>query len=220
MKRGLAYRMKMLSGGNSHQNKIEQGFCDAFNKGYSVIEITRSAGLKSAKYVHAVLAKRDMICKAKRGRQSSKIVVPPMFAGFLKVRELSFAQWCAGWVFDPAEAAVGVMELKGGYNSAVKRDFPRYYSKVMGLDVGDLDFESGPEYGPRAGFDMHIDWDGILGCYSAEIKELDLLVYGDSERAAVHLALIRRNQLISLKRLESLPDLNGAGVDLTGFGEW
>ena len=214
------YKFIMLSGGDSHQNKIEQGYCDAFNKGYSVIEITRSAGLKSAKYVHAVLAKRDMICKAKRGRQSSKIVVPPMFAGFLKVRELSFAQWCAGWVFDPVEAAVGVMELKGGYNSAVKRDFPRYYSKVMGLDMGDLDFESGPEYGPGADFEVRIKWDGILGCYSAEIKELDLLVYGDSERAAVHLALIRRNQLISLKRLESLPDLNGAGVDLTGFGEW
>lgn len=220
MKRGLAYRMKMLSGGDAHQNKIEQGFCDAYRKGYSVVEIARSAGLKSAKYVHAALVKRDMIYKAKRGRQSSKIVVPPVFAGFLKVRELSFAQWCAGWVFDPAEAVTGVVELKGGYDTAVKRDFPRYYSKVMGLDIGDLDFESGPKHGPRADFDVRIDWDGIIGCYSTEIKELDLLVYGDSERAAVHLALIRRNQLISLNRLESLPDLNGVGVDMTGFGEW
>ena len=220
MSRAMAYKMKMLSGGDSHQEKVEQGFCDAFQKGYSVVEIARSAGLRSAKFVHTILVKKDQIGKAQRGRQSSKIMLPDAFAGFLKVREISFAQWCAGWAFNPVEAAAGVAALDGIYGVAVKRDFPRYYSKVMGSDMGDLDFESGPEYGPKASFDIHVDWDGILGCYSAEIKELDLLVYGDSERSAIHLLLIRRNQLMSLKRLESLPDLNGAGVDMTGFDDW
>lgn len=214
------YKFMMLSGGDSHQKKIEQGFCDAFDKGYSVIEIARCAGMKSAKYVHAILTKCDKICKAKRGRLSCKIVVPPVFAGFLKVRELSFAQWCAGWVFDPAGAAVGVTELKGEYESAVKRDFPLYFSKVSGLDSADIDYESGPEYGPKACFDVHIDWDGVVGCYTAEIKDLDLLVYGDSAREAFSLAFIRKNQLESLKRLESLPDLVSKDVDLSGFGDW
>lgn len=220
MNRSTAYRVKMLSGGDSHQKKIEHGFCDAFDKGYSVVEIARCAGMKSAKYVHAILAKNDKIRKAKRGRLSSKIVVPSVFAGFLKVRELSFAQWCAGWGFDPVEAAVGVAGLGGEYESAVKRDFPSYYSKVSGLDRDDIDYDSGPEYGEKADFDVHIGWDGIVGCYTAEIKDLDLLVYGDSVREAFSLAFIRKNQLDSLKRLESLPNLFGENVDLSAFGDW
>ena len=220
MKRSTAYRVKMLSGGDSHQKKIEQGFCDAFDKGYSVVEIARCAGMKSAKYVHAGLAKNNKICKAKRGRLSGKIVVPPMFAGYLKVRELSFAQWCAGWVFDLAEAAVGVADLSSEYEPAIKRDFPSYYSKVSGLDRDDIDYDSGPGYGDKADFDVHIGWNGIVGYYTAEIKDLDLLVYGDSVREAFSLAFIRKNQLESLKRLESLPDLVGKDVDLSGFGDW
>ena len=77
MNRSTAYRVKMLSGGDSHQKKIEQGFCDAFDKGYSVVEIARCAGMKSAKYVHASLAKRDKICKAKRGRLSVRYPLSP-----------------------------------------------------------------------------------------------------------------------------------------------
>jgi hypothetical protein len=220
MNKAVAYRMKMLSGGDSHQKKIEQGFCDAFDKGYSVVEIARCAGLKSAKYVHEILVKNDKICKAKRGRLSSKIVVPPVFASFLKVRELSFAQWCSGWFFGLHEASVGVAELDGEYGSAVKRDFPRYFSKVSGLDTPDIDFEPGPEYGDKADFDVHIGWDGIVGCYTAEIKDLDLRVYGDSVRDAFSLALIRKNQLDALKRLETLPNLCAKDVDLSAFGDW
>lgn len=201
------YKFKMLSGDIDHQNKLEQCFVDAFKKGYSVVQITRLAGIKSAKYVHAALVKRGCVLKGKPGRQSGKIELPEGFAAALKIRELSFAQWCAGWAFEPAEIAAELENPSPGLQGALKRDFPGYYSKLTGIKAEEVE---GPDF-EQLEFDAHFGWDGALGCYTCEISELGIKTYGDNWTQAFYLLNKQRLGCVTMRRLEQAPSLKNVG---------
>lgn len=201
-----AYKFKALSGGEAHDVNVEQGFVNAFHKGYSVLEIARVAGMKSGKYIHSALVKNGHIPSAKPGKQSKQIELPEAFTGQLKARSLSFAQWCVGWSFTLEEAVEGVRQLTGPVGAAVKRDFPHYFAKSTGASVDD--YASGPPF-ERQNFSVKFDWDGGEGCYKAEITDLNVCAYGDSYQSALYLALIQRKDLMVLERLKDLPNLTG-----------
>lgn len=201
-----AYRFKQLSGVEEHTERLEQCFVVAFQKGYSVIEIARIAGMKSAKYIHAALVKHGQIMGAKRGRQSKYIIIPEGLVSQLEIRQLSFAQWCTGWSLEQGSAASEINKGAGLALESVRRDFPNYYSKLTGAKVED--FVSGPPF-ERHNFSVNFDFDGIESGYKAEIKELGICVYGNSYQAALHRALIQRRQQMALSRLEDLPYLTG-----------
>jgi len=201
-----AYRFKQLSGTEEHTDKLELCFVDAFQKGYSVIEIARIAGMKSAKYIHAALVKHGQVVGAKRGRQSKYIIIPDGLVAQLEIRQLSFAQWCAGWTLEQGVAASDINKGSGSSMEAIRRDFPSYYGKLTGAKVED--FVSGPPF-ERHNFSVNFDFDGIESGYKAEISELGICVYGNSYQAALHRALIQRRQQMALSRLKDLPYLTG-----------
>lgn len=199
-----SYKFKALSGGNDHLEKVEQCFVESFKKGYSVVQITRIAGMRSAKYVHAALVKRGCVGKGKPGRQSGKIDLPEGFVAVLKIRGLSFAQWCAGWAFEPTEIAAELENPSPGLQGALTRDFPSYYSKLTGIKVEEI--AVGDEFESYE-FDAHFGWDGALGCYTCEISELGIKTYGDSWSYAFYLARMQRKDLMAIQRLEQAPSL-------------
>lgn len=203
-----AYKHKILSGGDAHTRRMEQCFGDAFQKGYSVVEIARVAGSKSAKYIHAALVKNGLIPSSKPGRQAKGIVLPDAFSAQLKIRELSFAQWCSGWAFEIEEAASGIAQKSVPVLNAIKRDFPSFYSTLTG--AVDNVFASGSSF-ERHKFTVEFDFDGIEGCFTAKIEELGILTYGGSYQNALHLAIMQKKDLTAMARIESLPVVYGVG---------
>ena len=202
--RASAYRFKCL--GNSHENAnlVEHCYVNTFQKGYSVVEIARAAGFKSAKYVHAVLVRNHQIPGGKRGKKSSKIVIPHELEIFLKERDLSYSQWCSGWGFAQEDAAIGIQTGAGIYMEAIRRDFPKLFKLFTGAE--DAQMMDIPEF-ERSSVTVHFDWDGLLGCYSAEITDMGICAYGDSYGSALHNAMVQRNGSIIVSRLEKLPSL-------------
>jgi len=105
------FRRKSLSNGFELQEKAERCFADAYNKGYSVVEIATLCSMRTAKYVHLALVKNRLVPAAKPGRQPKTLDLPPDFEKELRKCGLTFAQWCAGWRFMPADAVAGLADL-------------------------------------------------------------------------------------------------------------
>lgn len=203
----IAYRFKCLSATENIKIKLEQSFVEAYQKGYSPIEIAREAGMKSAKYIHAALVKRGLFVHGKPGKMSSKIKLAEAFVGHLRTREISFAQWCTEWGLEIEEAVKGIERLTGPTAEALKRDFPGYYEKLTGIPAGD--FFSGEPVFQHKKISVDFDWDGSKAAYKAEIKGTSIVAYGDSYRSAFHLALINKKCLDEISRIDALPRLPG-----------
>jgi hypothetical protein len=203
----FAYKFMVNSNGEEHKIKIERGFIEAFQKGYSPVEIARVAGSKSAKYIHSVLVRSGLIMSGKPGRRSKKIVLPEALEAVLKIRELSLSQWCAGWGLSEEEVMEGIEKRTGGAVDAFRRDFPKFYCELTGSQE-DVDFVTGPEFS-TSGFYVYFCVDKDIDCHCAEIKELGIRACSDSYQGAFYTALTQRKQIIALSRLETLPNILG-----------
>jgi len=200
-----AFKFMINSGGEKHRKKVELGFINAFNKGYSPIEITRIAGAKSAKYIHSVLVKSGLVLSGKPGRQSKKLVLPESLEAVLRIRGLSFAQWRTGWGLEEHEVIEGIESREGKAVDAFRRDFPKFYCELTGSKEL-VEVASGPEYESPV-FVVDYSWDKNLDAYCAEIKAMGIRTYGETYQSAFYTALMQRKDLIALSRLETLPSI-------------
>lgn len=203
MSKKAAYKFKFLSGEIDPKQHIDQVYVSAFQKGYSVVEIARLGGFKSASYVHAALVKKGILASAKPGPQA-KGTIPTKMRIHLTTRGLTFAQWCAGWGFDQAEVKKEVDELNGMAMAAIKQDFPSYYKLLTGVMVDDY-------AKPVAQFVMKkssvsITWDVSKGCYRAEILPQRSVGYGPNLQAALKAGQVGAWTIEVARRLVNLPN--------------
>lgn len=201
MSRKAAYKFFTMSGAAQSKDLVNAGYADAYQKGYSVVEIARIIGMKSAKYIHLALVKQGYILRGKSGRQA-KGSVPKGMGLFLSARSLSFIQWCAGWHIDPHEALDQIKSSSGAAMTALRRDFPGYYKQLTGVVIEDFAkgaiFEA---YRPE----INLSWDEKEGCYKASAP--GVTAYGLNYQTALSALLHQQRNNITVKRLADLPNL-------------
>ena len=197
------YKYRIALGDVDARDEIGTAYMLAFKKGYSVVEIARYGGFKSAKIVHAMLVKNDVIPHGKPGPQP-KGTIPKKMRIHLTARGLTFAQWCAGWGFDQVEVKNEVDQLSGAGMAAIKQDFPGYYKLLTGIEVKvtvrpEVVFKKQELSGT-------FEWDPKESCYRTEIMPSGSVGYGpdifSALKAAQHRVWIKE----IVKRLEALPD--------------
>lgn len=203
MSKRAAFKFRLQSGTINPKQQIEQAYVVAFKKGYSVVEIARLGGFKSAKYVHAALVKNGVIASGKPGPQP-KGTIPNKMRIHLTTRGLTFAQWCAGWGLDQAEVKKEVDELYGMAMAAIKQDFPGYYKLLTG-DVVD-DFARPVVAFATEKSSISITWDVLQGCYRSEILPQRAVGYGPNPQAALKSSQIGAWTIEIARRLAGLPD--------------
>jgi len=197
----LAYRFKQLAGDTYKQAMVE-GYVQTFKKGYSVVEIARVTGAKSAKFIHAALVANGSISKGKPGRQPIGSL-PTKMKIHLTKRGLSFSQWCAGWGFDQAEVKREVDQKSGAAMAAIKVDFPKYYKLLTGMVVDDF-VRPGPF--KKQLYSAQMSWDEKEKCYRAEIFPTGAVGYGEDLQGALKSAQYGAWAHEVIERLKALPD--------------
>jgi len=202
----IAYHYHVLSGHQQLFDQVESRICTAYQKGFSVVEITRIIGSKKADYVHAVLVKHKVISQGKRGRPA-KDSVPPVMSSYLSRRSLSFAKWCAGWGFDIWDAGHAIRENGDGpVLEAVRRDFPGCYVKMRKLKEYP-DYVHPPQCRPNK-LEAKVIWDDGEHCYRAEQIENSIVRgFGLSMEDAIRNLKVSHNFGLMRVRLEA-----GCGV--------
>lgn len=199
--KNVAFKFKQLTG-DTYKQAIVEGYVQAFQKGYSVVEIARVAGVKSAKYVHAALVANGNITKGKPGRQP-KGSLPTKMKIHLTTRGLSFSQWCAGWSFDQLEVKKEVDEKSGAAMAAIKIDFPSYYKLLTGMVVDDF-VRPGPF--KKQIYSAQIGWDEKEKYYKAVILPTGSVGYGEDLQGALKSAQYGAWTHEVSERLKALPD--------------
>jgi len=196
------YRQKLLSKGFDLQKKAENCFVDAYNKGYSVVEIATICSMKTARYPHLALVKNKLIPAGKPGRQPKRIDLPDGLAKELRKCGLTFAQWCAGRRFTPDEAAAGLADRRSKVWDMVKSDFPWFYRDATGINVANY-----AEKQEKEDFEvvLKLSWSGLKKCYVAEIEDMGVEAVGKTPQEAVYHAFAQRKLLHEINILENLP---------------
>lgn len=195
-----AYHYHVLSGHKQLFFRAENGICEAYRRGYSVVEITRVIGSKKADYVHSVLVKLKVIRQGRRGRPA-KGSIPSNFAPYLRKRSLSFSKWCAGWEFEIPEAAEAInAEHDSPIIEAIKRDFPGFYAKIRGLKSWD-DYVHPPRCLSDK-LEANIVWDQREFCYRAsKMNDGSIRGYGLTMELAIKNLKTTHRYLCMLTRL-------------------
>lgn len=201
LSKSVAFKFKQLTG-DTYKKTMVDGYVQAFQKGYSVVEIARVAGMKSAKYVHAALVANGYITKGKPGRQP-KGSLPTKMKIHLTTRGLSFSQWCAGWGFDQLEVKKEVDEKSGTAMAAIKVDFPSYYKLLTGMVIDDF-VRPGPF--KKQIYSAQICWDKNEMCYRAEILPIGTVGYGEDLQGALKSAQYGIWTHEVSERLKALPN--------------
>jgi hypothetical protein len=189
------------------KDAVAEEYCTAFRKGYSVVELGRIVGLKSVRFVHTILVKHRVVPTGKPGRQK-KDLVPEKMENFLKIRGLAFSQWCVHWGFAQEDVAAGIANRDPLVLNAIRRDFPKYYELITGIEV--LGVESGPPF-EKFRKDIEIKWIDAEGCYFAVIRAAGLEAYGVDCQDALRAVINKYRDTITIKRLASLPALRNSG---------
>ena len=190
-----AYHFLVLSGINKAEEEVQAAYAEAFQKGYSVVEIARIAGVKAGSYIHATLVQQGLIQAGKAGRRKAG-TTPAVMEKYLAARGLSWAKWCAGWGLAEDEAFKQVQAGSGAAIEAIKRDFPGC-AKRLKLPAGDLVVPSFDQ--PR--FACNIRWHQEYRCFSSllvvgETPVSGTIAYGPTVGAAVrNLQLLWRTRL-------------------------
>jgi len=203
MHKKTAYKFMSLSNVIKSNEQVEKAYIEAFHKGYSVVELARVVGVKSAKYIHAILVKNGEIVGGKRG-PLKRGILPEGFGLFLASRSLSYNQWCAGWGFEPRTAATEIAATAGPAMAAIKRDFPGYYKRLTGIVV--TDFARGPAF-ERSRPEIVLTWSEDEACYRADIRASGIVGFGPDYLSALKSALCNHNNRVTIKRLDVLPNL-------------
>lgn len=105
---------------------------DAYQRGYSVIEITRALRKTSIDFVYDLLRDTGKILVMERSQYRRQYDIDPRLAAACRRKGFSFGRWCLGWKLDPF---VAIAELKSAPDDtnessthvALKRDFPEIY---------------------------------------------------------------------------------------------
>jgi hypothetical protein len=196
----IAHHYSVLSGHPSLFGQLEQQICDAHQKGFSVVEITRIIGSKKADYPHAILVRRGAVQPGRRGRPA-KGSVPAILSPYLRKRSLSFAKWCAGWNFELTETAEAIVDLSDNQVlNAIRRDFPGCFARMMEL-------KSHADYvrGPRCFSDKleaTVIWEVGRKCYRAtKLDDGDVRGYGPIMEIAIKNLKISHNAMLMSNRL-------------------
>ena len=198
-----AYRFKKIAEDNGFENKVEQGYVEAFKKGYSAVEITRIVGVKSTKFIHAILVRNGLIKPGKPGRQI-KGTIPDGMEAHLKIRGISFSQWCAEWSMDQNEAFDDINNRSGMAMAAIRVDFPKFYEILTGCECDDF---VRPEPFEKHKITARIEWLPAEGYYKAEILD-GFMGYGDDTYSALRMAQSNFRGHLTIKRLENLRNKN------------
>ena len=105
---------------------------DAYQRGYSVIEITRALRKTSIDFVYDLLRDTGNILVMERSQYRRQYDIDPRLAAACRRKGFSFGRWCLGWKFDPFEALAELKSAPDDTNEsaihvALKRDFPEIY---------------------------------------------------------------------------------------------
>ncbi len=133
-KKQEAYYFQAKSGIDVLKAALADAHSEAYQKGYSVVEIARTSGSKTCRYIHAALVKSAMIPRAKTGCLP-KGLVPNGMAPYLSTRGLTFAKWVAGRGLKPETVLQDVIAGHGPGLEAIRIDFPGLYKKLTGADA-------------------------------------------------------------------------------------
>lgn len=199
------YYFQEKSGIYALKEAMAEAYGEAYQKGYSVVEIARFAGSKTCRYIHACLVKSGMITKAKTGRLP-KGLVPAGMAPYLSTRGLTFAQWVAGRYMTPNEVLRDVLARSGPGLEAIRLDFPGLYKKLTGADAC---LPAAPDLPPLDYIRQYIiiTWDDVHNCYRCQVEGHDFTGYGNTPAAALSLALWLYRGYETIRRLSRLPDI-------------
>ena len=196
-----------LTKSNAIKLKEELGiaYSEAFQKGYSVVEIARYSGSKTCKYIHAHLVKQGMISKAKTG-PLPKGLVPESMAPYLSTRGLTFAKWVSGRGLDPKNVLKDIESRKGPALESIRVDFPGFYKKQTGADAN-LTRTTDLPLIETVQQNIIVNWDDANNCYRCTVEGFDFTGYGNSPAAALSLALWWYRGAETIRRLSLLPDI-------------
>jgi len=105
---------------------------DAYQRGYSVIEITRALRKTSIDFVYDLLRDTGKILVMERSQYRCQYDIDPRLAAACRRKGFSFGRWCLGWKFDPFVALAELKSAPDDTNEsavhvALKRDFPEIY---------------------------------------------------------------------------------------------
>lgn len=204
MTKSQAFKFLEMSGLVAAEEHVQEAYAAAYRAGYSVVEIARQAGIKSAAYIHASLVQRKVLPQAKAGRRK-KGSTPSGLDYYLAGRGLSFQKWCAGWGLDEAEAVQQVKAKQGPAFEAIKRDFPGLAKKLTGKMPDRLPattFE-------QQRFECNLRWDGFNGCRRATLvrdgEEVPSVVaYGPTIYTAIRNLQQLHRSSVTVERMELL----------------
>lgn len=196
-----------LSGLDKLREEVVVTYVETFQKGYSVIELTRISGTRSARYVHSVLVAHGKIPKTRPGREKSGIT-PKELLPSLKARGLTFSLWCAGWYFDPQVASREIIEKNGQAFDAVKRDFPTYYERVTKTKKNIIEYlEQAPEAAEPDRF--IVEYEPAKGCFKTFTDPDGVKGYGKNPVESLKMFLRCSKSLATIKKLNELPNILG-----------
>ncbi len=124
--------------GNAAEARMEYFaiVCEAFESGFSLMEIARITGGTRAEFFYSILRNSGLVASMPRGR-SPKVDLPEQIALVFKQKGLSFPKWCHVWGFNTevARLALQVDEPDNDdktyeIHRAFRRDFPDRYSYI------------------------------------------------------------------------------------------
>lgn len=149
------------------EEKLNSRIVDAFTAGMSVIEITRVLNKSSAEHIHTLLRDTGHIDTLQKEGLRRSYGIDEKWESALRKKGYSFPRWCAGWGFNPVNAARELAQgEQGNVNEALKRDFPAIYARIYG--------ENPPQRAPTTRIhDPHpsvtITWHPDRNAYVAEL---------------------------------------------------
>lgn len=187
------------------KEELGAAYAEAFQKGYSVVEIARITGSKTCKYIHTHLVKLGMISRAKSGKLPHGLV-PEGMAPYLSTRGLTFAKWVAGRGLDAKSVLEDVRAGKGDGLEAIRVDFPGLYKKLTGADAC---LETVADLPPLETIqdDIVIRWDADHNCYCCTVNGFDFAGYGNNPAGALSVGLWWYRGAETIRRLKMLPDI-------------
>jgi len=196
-----------LSGQDKLRVDVAAAYVEAYQKGYSVVELTRMSGTKSARYVHSILVADGKIPKTKPGREKVGIT-PKELLPSLRARGLTFTLWCAGWYFEPHVASQEIAERSGRAFDAVRRDFPAYYERVTKTQRNILEYLEQAPGAIRTDW-LCIEYDPAVGCFKTFTGPDGVKGYGKNHVESLKMFLRCSKSLATIKKLNELPNILG-----------
>jgi len=115
---------------------------DAFNKGYSVVELTRILGTHTCENLYKLMRTESILPCMPRGRKKNPPAVPVGLEPELKKFRLTYGQWCTSHGLNPGTTSAALHgaenpldPLSVAAHTAWRVDFTASYCKAFGLPV-------------------------------------------------------------------------------------